>query len=172
MEKWIGITLALILGICIGGLGIIYATHQSTTRNLEMPSSPDVTLTATINVSSPVPLLTPLKGYVYSTKDGYQYYPSDYVCTEPLTKYVNNSEGQIVGQWCKSGYIHRVETPKPTLRPEETPHSMYMYSTARGLMYRQTGYICTEKSPSYIYNTDGTLKGIWCVSGYQPINSE
>jgi len=53
-------------------------------------------------------------------------------------------------------------TPVPT----DTPHSKFMYSTARGLKYRPVGWVCTEKNPTYIYNSQGEV-GIWCATGYQ-----
>jgi hypothetical protein len=60
-------------------------------------------------------------------------------------------------------------TAAPTVTPEatDTPHSIYMYSTARGMKYHEAGFVCTNPGGAadmYQFHPNGTatLIGIWC----------
>lgn len=170
----------IILIVTIGACFIVNAVYQPK-QSTNIPN-PSVTIAPTMVISDIIPTATQIQNmtstsssiltvthprYVYSTKTGYDYYPEDYVCNDPAERYVNNSEGQIVGIWCNSGNIHRVfptEIPTQTtgnattlVNGKEVP---YLYSTARGLKPQPAGFVCTEK-PTFIYDREGVV-GVWC----------
>lgn len=93
--------------------------------------------------------------------------------------------GIMVGGICIAASVHRGPVPDqpdpeiPQLQypasidttaapvPTETPHSIYMYSTARGYQYHPDGFVCTENSPTYLSGPEGVI-GIWCERGQLP----
>lgn len=48
------------------------------------------------------------------------------------------------------------------VEPDGSVHSIYMYSTARGLKYHPAGFVCTDPAGQTFIGGNEGMVGIWC----------